>query len=164
MIARFLLPAALVAASAVPALADNGDFGAYLFRGTCDGFAPEQVVKDLGELELDDDELDDWARVAPDGAPMPAPLRIEEEETNRVSADAVTAGDMAIAVTAADSPSAALLACAALPAGTTLPAVIALDEVGASGTEGRVAIEVIGRDVRFTTAAFNTGAVPALVP
>lgn len=162
MTTRLLLPAVLILASAAPALADDGDFGAYLFRGDCAGLVPEQVVKDLGELELDDDERDAWARVAPDGAPMPVPLRIEEEKTNRVTAAEVTGGGLAVAVTATDSPGAALLACAPLPEGLALPAVVALAENGGSGTEGRVGIEVIGQDLRFTTAAFATGAAPAL--
>ena len=164
MIARLLLPATLFAACAAPAFADEGDLGAYLFRGDCAGFAPGQVVKDIGELELDDDEHDDWRRVAPDGAAMPARLHIGDEDTNRVSAAEITAGGMAIAVTAADSPSAALLACAPLPAGMALPAVIALPEIGGSGIEGRMMVEVIGPEVRFTTAAFDKGAVPALAP
>lgn len=162
MIARLLLPAALSATCAAPALADEGDLGAYLFRGTCADFAPEQVVKDIGELELDDDEHDDWRRVAPDDAPMPARLHIADEDTNRVGAAEITGGGMAVAVTAADSPGAALLACAPLPAGIALPAVIALPEIGGSGVEGRVMVEVIGQEVRFTTAAFDRGAVPAL--
>ena len=162
MTARLLMPAALFAALAAPAFADEGDLGAYLFRGDCAGFAPEQVVKDIGELELDDDEYDEWRRVAPDGAPMPARLHIADEDTNRVSAAEIVGGGFAVAVTAADSPGAVLLACAALPEGLALPAVVELAEIGGSGIAGRVAVEAIGRDMRFTTAAFAVGAAPAL--
>lgn len=162
MTPRFLLSAALVAACAAPAWADDDDFGAWLFRGSCEAFASGQVIEDLGDLDIEDDGHEDWRRVAPDAAPMPARLRIEDEDTDRVSAASIAEGGLAVAVTAADRPDSALLACAPLPAGMTLPAVLALAEIGGSGIEGRVAIEPHGRELRFTVAAFATGSVPAL--
>ncbi|WP_333682857.1 hypothetical protein [Pontibaca methylaminivorans] len=143
--------------------ADDDDYGAYMFKGTCDAYAANTVVKDVGDLELEDDgDTEEWSRVAPDGAAMPADLRAEDESTSRITADDLAAGGFALAVTRRDEPDTPLIACVEFPQGITLPHVSDLAEVDGSGVAGRVAIEERGNGVRITTTAFAKDAVPPL--
>lgn len=155
------LLAAAFCLMAAPALADD-DYGAYLFKGTCGAYAPASVVKDVGDLDLEDDAAKEWARLSPDKAPAPSPIRVEDESTDRVTPAQLAEGGFAIAVTGTDARDARLIACGEIPRGATLPFVGDLAEVNGSGVVGRVAIETHKKGVKITTAAYAKGAAPAL--
>ena len=148
--------------AAAPALADDDEFGAYLFKGSCDSFAPDAVVKDIGDLDREDDADKEWARVSPDHAQTPNPVYVEDESTDRVTAEELAAGGFAIAVTETDSPDSTVIACGELPGGMTLPFVTDLQEVDNSSIAGRVAIEKHRKGLKITTAAFAKESVPPL--
>lgn len=147
---------------AAPALADDDELGAYLFKGSCAAFAPDAVIEDLGDLEIEDDADKEWARVAPDGAEMPVPLWVEDESTRTVTAEDLAAGGYAVAVTADDSRRAPVIACGEIPENLVLPYAGDLAEVDDSGMVGRIAIETRRKGVKFTTAAFERRDAPKL--
>lgn len=157
----FLAAAALCLLSGT-AQADDGEYGAYLFKGTCASYAPKSVIEDVGDLDFDDHATREWARLSPDHAVQPNPVYIEDESTRKVTPDQLAAGGFAIAVTGAESRHATLIACGEIPQAVTLPFVGPLAEVNGSGMAGRVAIETHRKGVKFTIAAFARDAVPAL--
>lgn len=158
----YSLAVAALCLTAAPALAGDDDYGAYLFKGGCDAFAPDLVVKDVGDLDIEKDPAKEWARLAPDNATAPDPVRLEDESTSKVTVDEITAGGYAIAVTDADDPTARVIACGEIPQDAALPFVGELAEVDGSGTEGRIAIEEHKKGVKITTAAYAKDAVPPL--
>lgn len=157
-------PAFMVAALAVasPVFADDDEYGAYLFKGDCASFAPDMVVKDVGDLDREDNAAKEWARLSPDDAEMPNPLYVEDESTGKVTADELAEGGFAIAITERDSPDSQVLACGELPAELSLPFVGDINEVDGSGFAGRIGIKTHKKGVKITTAAFSKEAVPPL--
>lgn len=161
----FPLAVATLFLAAAPALADDDDYGAYLFQGGCDAFSAGAVIEDVGDLDIEDDADDvakDWARMSPDSAQAPSPIRLEDETVDNLTPDQLAQGGYAIAVTQADSRDAPLIACGEVPKGVTLPFVDNLLEVGGSGVAGRMAAETHEGGVRFTVAAFAKDAAPPL--
>lgn len=159
---NFSLMTAALCLIAAPALADDDELGAYLYQGDCTQFDASTVIKDLGDLEIEDDAQKEWARLSPDGAEMPDLLWVEDESTRSVSAEDLAAGGHAIAVTADDDPRAAVIACGEIPADLVLPHAGDLLEVNDSGMIGRFAIEARRKGVKFTTAAFQKPEAPTL--
>lgn len=155
----FTMTLCLMAGSAQ---ADDDDYGAYLFKGGCDAYAPDAVIEDIGDLDIEDDPAKEWARLSPDNAPAPDIIRLEDESSDKVTPDQIAAGGFAIAVTQADSRDAPLIACGEIPQDTSLPFVGDLTEVNGSGVAGRVAIEAHKEGVKITAAAYAKDAVPAL--
>ena len=153
--------AAAVCLMAAPALADDDDYGAYLFKGACDAWQPSSVVKDLGDVDVEDDASKEWARLSPDGASAPSPIRLEDESLDEVTPDQITGGGYAIAVTSADDRNAPLIACGEIPQGSSLPFLGNLNEVNGSGVAGRIAIAAHDAGIRITTAAYARDAAPA---
>lgn len=156
------LIAAALYLSAGPALASDDEYGAYLFKGTCASYAPESVVEDIGDLDLETGPSKEWLRLSPDNAPVPNPVHIEDESTGKVTADQLAAGKFAIVITQTDSRNAEPIACGEIPQGATLPFVGNLTEMDGSGIVGRIAIEAHKKGVKITTAAFAKDAVPNL--
>lgn len=155
-----LAAAALVVVA--PALADDDEYGAYLFSGDCASFSSDSVIEDLGDLDREEGASKEWARVSPDNAQMPNPVYIEDESTGKVTADELAEGGFAVAVTETDSPKSAVLACGELPSGLTLPFVGDIGEMDRSGTAGRIAIETHRKGVKITAAAFAKESVPSI--
>lgn len=144
--------------TAVPAFAGDDDCGAYLFRGTCDAYAPDSVVTDVGYLDIEDDPSKEWAQLSPDNAPIPNPIRLED----KVTPSQLAGAEFAIAVTQSDSSDAKLIACGEIPQDAVLPFVSNLAEVEVPGVAGRVLVEADKQGVKITTAAYAKNAAPAL--
>lgn len=145
-----------------PALAGSDDYGAYLFKGTCSAYQPDSVVEELGDLDIEDDPAKEWARLSPDNASVPDPVRLEDETTDKVTPDQFAGGGFAVAVTQTDLRDAPLIACGEIRQGMSLPFVGDLAEVTGSGVAGRVAIEAHKKGVKITIAAYAKDAAPAL--
>ncbi|PRY92720.1 hypothetical protein BCF33_1574 [Hasllibacter halocynthiae] len=154
---RLLTSAAATALLGTAALADDDDLGAYLYAADCGSLSGDAIVADVGDLDRDDDASDEWARVSDAGAPQPDPLWSEDEDIDDVSADEIGGGGYAVAIHATDDEDADVVACGVLRG--TLPFVAALDEVGGSGIEGRVAVGMDDDDeLSLATTAFEVGA------
>lgn len=147
---------------AAPAMADDNDYGAYLFKGSCSAWEPGSVVEDVGDLDAEDDASKDWARMSPDGASAPSPIHVEDESVDGITPDQIASGGYAVAVTDADDRNAALIACGEIPEAADIPFAGNLNEVNGSGIAGRIAIEAHDGGIKITTAAYNKDAAPAL--
>lgn len=84
---------------AVPVLAAD-DFGTYLVTGSMADFSPSSVVKDIGDLDFEDDATSEWAVLSPDGVAIPDPIRVEDKSVDNVTPADIASGNYSIAVTA----------------------------------------------------------------
>lgn len=151
---------------------DYDDPKAYLYEGTCAEFADARVVDDIDDLE-DDDLNEIWAYIG-NGQDMPDGLLGEEDDVDDVGNDVqvLVDGDYAVVVHEFESTRSDVLVCGDIKGevvdGTIL---IELDEVDASGWEGRAFIHPDDDDdddeLEFVVGIYPAGSVdplPAATP
>lgn len=134
LVAAALLTLAL--AGPASAQGNQGDFGAYIYEGTCDQLGAT-ALEDVGDLDQDDDAWNvvDQGETAPDAV-------YGEDDDIAQTIDTLTSADHVVVVRASDDQSAAVIACGAIAGEIDANGalLIQLDEVEGSGFQGRAHI------------------------
>lgn len=155
---RLISIAAIVAASAGPALADDdNELGAYLYKADCSTLSRDVIVEDLGDLDQEDDASSGWRRLDMPSAAQPNPFWVEDEGIESLRPAEFAQAGYVVAIHADDDKDADVIACGEVTG--TVPFTADLAEVNNSGIVGRVSVEAYKDGVRFTTGAFNVDAV-----
>lgn len=137
---QFIAGAALVAGSTIASTgavtaADDQEYGAYIYSGTCDTFASDADA-DVGDLDAGDDHA--WTVLGRSGEPAPDTIYAEDDEIGH-SIEDLTQVPFVVVVRADDTELAPVIACGRIEGEITADVTLLIDlhEVDASGFEGR---------------------------
>jgi len=147
-----------------PVAADDNDFGAYIYETSCDNLSKDKIIKDVGDLDDENENSKEWKRLGQD-ATFPSEFYAEDEGLDNLTLDDLTGSAHAIAAHADDSKDADVTACGDIT-GTTVDGtlLIQLNEVDDSGFEGRAyfAPKKDKDELELTTGIWPAGEVGPL--
>lgn len=153
----------------------QGEPSAYLYEGTVAELDAAKVVDEIDDLDAEDDDDDnDWDKIS-NGQDRPDGLLTTEDDLDddhNITIDMLVSGDYMIVVHAGESTDTPILAAGNIEGEIQDGAVvIELNEIDASGYEGRASIHLDdddddddddADDVEFTVGIYPTGSVTPL--
>lgn len=154
----------LAFAGAASAQGNQGDFGAYIYEGTCDQ-PSANALDDVGDLDPDESV---WMVVG-NGEPTPETVFGEDEGISAAVQD-LTGSDHVLIVRASDDQSAPVIACGAITGevDSNGELLVQLDEVEGSGFQGRAHFGPNKDDddepTEVTVAIWASSGTPASTP